>query len=504
MKVVFIKNAIILTVTALILRLAGIIFKIWLSRAVGSEGIGLYQLILSVYVLFSTFAAGGISTAVTRLCADELSLGSGAGAIRVLRKGIFLSLFIAALSLGITYFFADSLAFFMLGDMRAAPAIRILGFSLPFIAISSCLRGYFVARRKTVSQSLSQILEQAARIFIVVFLSGAFASRGLSYACAAIVLGDTAAEALSLGFLYVSYRLDRKKIINRGSRPLSFGIRRILAIATPITTGRYLNSILRTIENIQVPKSLSLYSGSASASLSQFGMIKGMALPLIFFPSSFLGAVGTLLIPEMSEAHSKNEGYKIKYIADKIISLTFVSSFLLAGIFFVLAEPIGLLIYGSYEIAFLLRSLAPLVPLMYIDSICDGMLKGLDKQGFVFRLSVFDSASRIALIALLVPRFGMNGFLGVMYISNLLTGVWRVAEVCKCTKLPFLYEDWLLKPFIFMVLAVLPAAFFAPKVYASPIIAVLVGCGIAVAVYGFLALRYNLISREDISDIFKK
>lgn len=503
-KVLFIKNALILTLTALILRLAGIIFKVWLSNAVGSEGIGLYQLTFSVYVLFSTFATGGISTAVTRLCADELSIGSGRGAIRILKKGIALSLIISMFSLLITFFGADFIAGRLLSDMRVAPAIKILGFSLPFMGISSCLRGYFAARRRTVSSSLSQVLEQAARITIVMLLSSAFSSRGLSFACAAVLFGDTAAEALSFAFIYFSFLLDHRKIKNVGEKPLPHGMRKIISIAAPITSGRYLNSALRTVENIAVPKSLALYGGSQSTSLSQFGMIKGMALPLIFFPSSFLGSVSMLLIPEMSEALSLRQQYKIRYIAEKVINLTFLSSFLLAGLFFTLSEPLGMLIYKSREVSFLLRALAPLVPLMYIDSVCDGMLKGLDKQGFVFRLSVFDSALRILLVVLLVPSMGMLGFLLIMVISNALTGIWRVIKVVRLAEMPFLLTKWVIKPFCFAVFACAPTAFICSRLPLGALGTTLFSCALSGTVFFYLAFRGGCISRDDLHDLIKK
>ncbi len=501
-KVLFIKNALVLTLTALILRLAGIIFKVWLAKAVGSEGIGLYQLTVSVYVLFSTFASGGICTAVTRLCADQLAADSALGAARVLKKGIVLSLLISFVSILITFFGSSPIAA-ALGDMRAAPAIKILGFSLPFMGCSSCLRGYFAARRKTVSSSLSQMLEQAARILVVVLLSSAFASRGLSFACAAILFGDTAAEALSFGFIYLSYLLDRRKLKRKASKPLSLGFRRIISIALPLTSGRYLNSLLRTLENITVPKTLSLYGGGSLSALSQFGMIKGMALPLIFFPSSFLNSVSTLLIPEMSEALTVKQHYKIRYIAEKVLTLTFVSSFLLGGLFFILSEPLGLLIYKSHEVGFLLRALAPLVPLMYIDSVCDGMLKGLDKQNFVFRLSVFDSASRIALIWVFVPSFGMTGFLLVMMLSNALTAVWRVLKLVKTVEMPFLTSRWVLKPFTYTVFSCLPSYLICRALPLGNLSCVLLSVSISGALYVSLVFLGGCIGRDDLRDIIK-
>lgn len=502
-KVLFIKNAIILTITALILRLAGIIFKVWLAKAIGSEGIGLYQLTLSAYVLFSTFATGGISTAVTRLCADELAIGSGRGAIRILKKGIMLSTIVALFSLAVTYLGADIIAVRLLGDARCAPAIRIFGFSLPFMGISSCLRGYFVARRKTVSSGLSQIFEQAVRIFIVVFLSAAFASRGLAFACAAVFLGDTAAEALSTAFLYLSFLLDRKKALRKQGPRLAGGVKKLISISAPITSGKYLNSVLRTAENITVPKTLALYGNAGLSSLSQFGMIKGMALPLIFFPASFLSSVSLLLIPEMSEALAKNQKYKIKYIAEKVITLTFVSSFFLLGLFFTLSEPLGILIYDSREVGFLLRALSPLIPLMYIDSVCDGMLKGLDKQTFVFRLTVFDSASRIVLIWLFVPSMGMKGFLLVMFISNALTGVWRVIKLIKTAEMPFSLERWVIKPFLFAAVSSVPAALMH-KAATGPLLKVIISVLAGAVLYIALAVRGGCIGRDDIRDIIKK
>ncbi len=502
-KVLFIKNALVLTVTALILRLAGIIFKVWLAKAVGSEGIGLYQLTFSVYVLFATFATGGISTAVTRLCADELGRGSPKGAKRILRKGILLSLAVSLVSLLFTFFGADFIAKSILSEPRTAPAIKILGFSLPFMGISSCLRGYFVARRKTLSSGLSQIVEQAARIFIVIFLSSSFASRGLSFACAAVLFGDMVAEALSFGFIYISFLLDSRKLGSGGEKAAPRGLRKMIRIALPITSGKYFNSLLRTAENITVPKTLALYGG-AKSSLSQFGMIKGMALPLIFFPSSFLNAVSTLLIPEMSEALSKNQGYKIKYITEKVITITFVSSFLLGGLFFSLSAPLGLLIYQSREVSYLLRALAPLVPIMYIDSVCDGMLKGLDKQGFVFRLSIFDSASRIALIWVFVPSMGMLGFLTVMVISNLLTGVWRVCKLVKTADIPFSLDRWVLKPFIFSAISCFFSSSLCGALPLGRLPFVLMTTALSAALYILFAFKGGCITRDDLRDVIKK
>ena len=147
-KTLFIKNALILTVSSLVLRFAGIIFKVWLAARIGSEGIGLYQLIFSVYMLASTFASSGICTAVTRLAAEELALGTKKGTLKILRRCIQLTLIMAAASAAVLFFGADIIALKFLGDARAVIPIKILPLSLPFMGMTSCLRGYFIARRR--------------------------------------------------------------------------------------------------------------------------------------------------------------------------------------------------------------------------------------------------------------------------------------------------------------------------------------------------------------------
>ena len=196
-KTLFIKNAAILPASSLILRFAGIIFKIWLAAAVGAEGIGLYQLVFSVYVLAATFATSGISTAVTRLVADELAVGSARGTLKILRRCIQITLIIAMASVALLVFGAKFIATTLLGDSRATLSIKILSLSLPFMGISSCLRGYFIARRKTGPAASSQIFEQIIRILIVVFAVKRFSHLGTATACAAVLLGDTVAEGLS-------------------------------------------------------------------------------------------------------------------------------------------------------------------------------------------------------------------------------------------------------------------------------------------------------------------
>jgi len=442
-KTVFIKNAAILTASSLILRFAGILFKVWLAARIGAEGIGLYQLVFSVYVLASTFATSGICTAVTRLVTEEMALGSKKGVKRIMLRCVQLTLIAAVISLLIVFFGADYIAFKFLGDLRAVPALKILCFSLPFMGISSCLRGYFIAARKASPPATAQLIEQAARIGFIMLILKRFDSMGISFACAAVLLGDTLAEAISAFYLFVLYAKDKKRLSSlSGRKSVPYPIvKSVLRIATPITSGRYLNSALRTVENILVPKALSKYS-AAKNPLSQFGMIKGMALPLLFFPSTLLNSISTLLIPEMTEAVATGSLQALKSATEKVIRITSVMGFIFSGLFFAAGREIGGLVYKNSDVGFLLCALSPIVPLMYLDSVSDGILKGLDQQLFTFRTAVCDSSLRILAVIAILPRFGLIGFIGIMYLSNFFTCFLNVSRLLKITgaKLLFIKE----------------------------------------------------------------
>lgn len=441
---VFIKNAVVLTITSLILRTVGIVFRVYMVGIIGSEGIGLYQLIFSVYVLFATFATSGICTAVTRLVAD---CGENNKNVvkTVMRKAVILTLFVAVISTAIVFFGADYISFYLLKDSRAALALKILSFSLPFMGVSSCIRGYFIARRKTLTPSSVQIFEQIVRITIVVVLLSKFAWMGVTVCAAVVLLGDTVAEISSCFFLYIGYLRDKARLQKGGKAPTGI-FKSILKVALPIAGGRYTTTALHTAENLIVPIQLALFTLSSETALSQFGMIKGMAMPILFFPASFLTAMSTMLVPEISEAVAKKNLYRVESATRKAITTTLMASILIASIFLITAPHMGGIIYDSCDVGYIIRMLSPIVPFMYLESVADGILKGLDQQLHSFWYNVIDSLVRIGAIFVFVPRFGLTGFLGVMIISNVFTSSLNCRRLLKVVNMKLDLKNWILKP----------------------------------------------------------
>lgn len=502
-KTVFIKNAAILTASSLILRFAGIIFKVWLAAKIGAEGIGLYQLVFSVYMFAATFATSGICTAVTRLVSEEVVVGNKDGINRIMRRCVQLSLLVAAFTILVLFFGSDFITNNILNDTRAALSLKILAFSLPFMGVCSCVKGYFMARRKAAPSSSSQLIEQIVRIAVVVLVVGNYDNLKLEYACAAVFLGDTLAEAVSCIYIYIRYKLDfnKLKISSTPTRKPYRLLPAISHIALPITSGRYLNSLLRMIENILVPICLT-NSALGGNGISLFGMIKGMALPILFFPSTLLNALSTLLLPEMSEAAVRGRRAVVQSISYRIIKITSLISIIFSALFFVGGMPLGRLIYNSNDVGFLLRALSPIVPFMYLDAICDGILKGLDQQKFTFRTSVGDSAIRIILILLFLKRWGIFAFLGIMYFSNFLTAILNVTRLVKVSglKLNLTYTFFLPLCSAFSICLITSFVLnLLPNL--SNLIYIIILCVVCIAFYLAFLFAFGIVDQDDIGFI---
>ena len=498
-KRVFVKNAVILTSTSLLLRTVGMVFRVYLSNRVGAEGMGLYQLIFSVYILATTFASAGISVAVTRLITDNAQ--SQRGVRCIVQFAFAASILLGLLSGAALYGCADFIALAWLKDVRAAVSMRILAPALPFIAVSSCLRGYFAARRKVVVSSGAQIFEQLVRMGLIFVLLDIFRG-GLEQACMAVVIGNTVSEILSCIYMYIGYVRDRRRITGTAcpiGRVRIF--RSMFGIAVPLAAGSYLNTALHTAENLLVPQAVTRYTLSKETALAQFGMLKAMAMPILFFPASFLNSIATLLLPEVSELGARGQKENLRRTVGAAMQISIVSSLLIAALMLIFAQPMAMLIYNSREVGEYIFLLAPVLPFMYIESIVLGIMHGLNLQTKSLKYSVIDSAVRISLILLAVPRFGMRGFIWIMMLSNVLTPMLNLRQLILVTRVRVKWAKWVVKPLISVVLSGAAAyyAVYLPFAYTGGAVPMVFAALAACILYIGLLVITQCITKADMA-----
>ena len=485
MKLKFLKNAAILTATGFLLRGLGMLFRIYISSRIGEEGMGVYQLISSVNFLFITIAQSGLSVTVTRLCAERFAHADRAGAGNVLKSGISVALFTGFGAMGLMLSLSSVISKYWIGDARALLSLRVLAFSLPFIAICGMFSAYFIADKNVVNGCTAQIIEQLSRLAVAAVAIVFFADRGMDVMLAAVVAANTVSEALSCFYLALRYMLSKKPAaVRRQSYAAA-----IARGAAPVALSRYLSSALHTAENMLVPSAMAMYTHSRSDALADFGALKGMALPLLFFPFSLLNALSTLLLPEITEAHARGDHRKSTQIINRTCSVTLVSSIMVAGVFFVFADSLGMLIYKSEKVSYIIKVLSVIVPFMYLDSICDGLLKGLGKQKQVLYNNCIDSGTRIIAVIVLVPVFGLNGFLAVMVISNVMVSLLNLRLLLKTSGVKLDFLGWFLKPFVFAVLSAIVTKFLTPL--CATVTKTALGCTLFCLIFALLTLIFE-------------
>ena len=458
MRQSYLKNAALMTGADVLLRLAGMGLRIWLANALGGEGMGLYQLVLAVYSLFVTLATAGVSVAATRLMAEELAR-SPAEARGMLHCLLLAGAGLGVLALAAQFGLAGLAAKWWLGDVRAAGALRVSSLGLPWMAVSSVLRGFFIARRQVEPNVLSQLAEQTVRIGIVWAALERADALGWDVGgrCTAVLGATAVSEAVSTGLMALFYRKEARRCFGArpACRPQEPG-KRLWDILWPVEGGRCLASALHTAENMLVPACLAVYlqfSGGRAEAVAQYGNLKGMALPLLTFPFGLLGSLSVLLMPEITQAHLRGQNGRLVALIDRMLRLTGYFSALAGAAFWVWGQPLAEALYGSAEAGSYLVILGPAMPLMYLESMVDGAMKGVGEQKAAFRYSVWDAVLRLAGVAVLLPRYGMRGFLAVMLLSTLYTCTANTGRLLFSSRMPHAFRRWLGAPVLAGALA---------------------------------------------------
>jgi stage V sporulation protein B len=489
-------------VTSLLFNTVGISFRVFLSNKIGTEGIGLFQLIISVYMMAILFVVTGINVAVTRLVAEEGGRGSFSVSRALIIRAFSISFLFSIPAFAFLFFGAEYIGTVWLGDQRAIFSLKLLAVGMPFAGISACIKGYFYAVSKLVRPTSSQAVELAIQIFITVNILDYFMLGGPEYACAAVAVGITISELASCLYILTFYRLERRKNDNRISEIFYQNriLKKLLYISFPISVGSLIRSSLKTMENIMIPIGFERYGYTRKLSLEEYGKIQGMVMPILMFPASIILAFSALLIPEVSEANALNQKKRVEYSVTRALQLTSVMSILISGIFVIFSERLGPAIYASTECGSLIKVMAPLIPLIYLDIITDELLKGLNQQVSALKYNTFGAVIKIVLIYYTLPIRGLPGLIFVMYISSLINTALSIRRLLSITHLRLKLNDWILKPILsitasgFVVIFLLDAAGIAslPNVYY-----IMIGAVSAGILYFILLVKLGALTKDD-------
>lgn len=477
----YLINAVMLSVVSVAMRAVAVSFNAYVTKKIGAEGIGLFGLVMTVYNLAVTLAVSGVNLAAVRMTSERLALCresdmSAHATKRALRREmrgcILYSLIFGALAALLLYSLAEPIGKVLLGDCRTVSSLRLCAPALPAISLSSALAGYFTGLRKVYKNAVISLSEQAVKITLTSAALVIIAPRGIEYACLSVVGGAAICEGASLILSFIFYVTDRGDKTtggNDGGAAPSSPLRRAASIALPVALGSYVRQGLTCAEHIAIPAGLRRFHLTRSGdALSTYGVLHGMALPLILFPSSVIGAFTSLLIPELSECHALKMRETISEIAGKCLKFGIIFSAAAGGIFLAFGRELGEAIYqnsdaGRYVVAF-----APLVPVMYLDSAVDAVLKGVEQQLYCMRVNILDASLSLLLVLILVPRMGCTGYIICVYITEGVNAVLSISKMIAVTRPKILPSAVILPPLLIAAACTLCRAVSA-KVYTGTV-----------------------------------
>ena len=374
-----------MTATSLLMRTIALVFQVYVAGKIGAAGIGLFQLVMSVYTLATTVAVSGVRLAATRLISQQAGRGDDAAIRRATLCSVGYSAFFGMAALLLLYYLAPAAAAWV-GDDRIILSLRVLAFALPFVAASGAMGGYFIAMHQSVKMSLVQLSEQFIRIGCTVLALLRLGGYGLEYACGALTLGMLASEVFSFLALLLLLLASLPRRAGRCRTPM---LPSLLRITVPLSLSSYARSALSTAQHLLVPRGLRLFGGGAQAALAAYGVIQGMSLPILLFPAALIAVIADLIVPELTEAQVQGRLRGLGYMLERLYRLGLFFSMAVAGACFFFAQPLGDLIYSEPAAGQYIRLLAPLVPIMYMDTLVDGMLKGVGDGVAGYLFSIF-------------------------------------------------------------------------------------------------------------------
>lgn len=422
-----IMGTMILTITGLISRIIGFYYRIYLTKLFGEEGMGIYQLLNPILALSFSLTAAGYQTAISKFVAERISAHPRAS-FRPMLAGLSISLPLSLLCSSGILGLAEVIGCNILQEPRTVPMLRILSFSIPFAAVHSCINGYFYGKKKAAVPAASQLLEQLARVGCVYGMSAYALSKGqhptINVAVLGLTFGEFVSMLVSIIFLYHTYagELSTSPDSQTEGRlcPVCKIYRSILGMALPLTANRIVLNLLQSVEAISIPAKLRAYGYDTSTALSVYGVLTGMAMPLIFFPNALTGSVAVLLLPIISENNALGNRESVKKAILRTIKYCGLLGCACMCGFGLLGNFLGKLLFHSELAGHFITTLGFICPFLYLDTTLSGILQGLGRAGSIFIMNIISLLVRLFFVFLAVPAIGITGYLWGLLAGQLL------------------------------------------------------------------------------------
>lgn len=479
-KKVFISKVLGMSSVMLILNISAFVYNVYVSSQTGADGIGLFHLVMSVFSFCSCVAVSGIGLTSTRLISDMPPGLWSKCADSVVVKCIRLCLVPSGVVCAILLLFAEFVSGKILGVPQTSVCFRVLAPCLVCMSVSSVINGYFTAYGAVGCLAFGKFMSELS-VWSVTLLLLKVISPDKTYMV--VVYAFCAGNICEFICNICLWRRLRTGLYCKNGTDY----KSILSLCVPIALGSYLRTGLGSLENILVPNMLKIH-GSADP-VGVYGLLKGMTLPVLMFPTVFTYAFTNFIVPEIAKRRAL--GYKNGIVYVSSLSLEYILRFavFVSAVFWKWHSEIGLAIYGRAEVSRFLGMLCLFPLFWFLDSVTDAVLKGLNQQVASLKINICDALSRVLGVALFIPVFGIEAYIVIICASEVVNFLFSFLKLRKVCKLRFPLKKGLITSLFAVLICELTYGFYE-------------GCNLWASV--FLYSAFYLLSQSIVSSLINK
>jgi stage V sporulation protein B len=453
------KNSVLYSVALLalsniLLQLLSFVFRIIISRLTGAEGMGVYQLIFPFYSVIITFSLSGLCLAVSRISSEYYTVGNIWGVKNLFGLSIKIFIFLFAIITVFTLVFSRQIADVVLGDSRTYNALMLLLPCLFFTGFENILKSLFYGIKNVKPQVSAELLEQVVRMSIAAFLLIYFKPNNAAFSVTLIAIAMVISEVFSSSLLILFYK-NSKQLKTIKSAKTNHLLKSIVKIALPVSAAGLANSLLSSANAILIPHRLIASGMPSHQAIGSFGILMGMAMPLIMLPSAFIFALCAIIVPKLSEIRALNDSEQLKQKVGKAIFVTGLISIPIIAVMLPVFPTVCELIYKQKVSSALFTPLAIATVFVFYQIITASILNGLGLQKSAAFSVVLSGIVQLIItyFAVANPKFQLFGF-ALGYLLSAIVGVLvNLAFIVRKTHLKIEWFRWFVFPILSATLA---------------------------------------------------
>lgn len=425
MKNIFFKSTAILLIGGLITRIIGFVIRVYYTRVIGDGGIELFAIVMPTYSLLVSIATFTLPISISKLVAEGKKRS-----ISIMQNAVFIIMFINFFVILFMIFSSDFIATYLLNQSDCKYILIAMSLSLPFISLSSIIKGYFLGKQRTMPYMISNVLEQVFRLILIFLFLPPIAKLSPLYAVSSLMLLTIFSETFSI--IIFLFFLPKNVVIKKNDLLFNHSISSdILSLSIPSTSSRLIGNIGYFFEPIILTNILIFCGYSNHYVISNYAAFNAYAIPILTVPAFFIQALSQTLIPEVSKYMELGNLKFVRKRVRQVLIFTFVLGLLFSIFILIFHEKILLILYYTTSGSIFIKVLAPIFAFFYLEGIMYSVLQAVNKANVAFLISF--KGTIVKLVSLIIFCF-LNVGIYALVISSIINIVYIIFTSFKILK----------------------------------------------------------------------